>query len=212
MTKNGLKKCFNKTFRVVEKGLYCLLFLCLSLVLFSCNNANLESESISSVSLNSSVTWETLTNIHGIINDSIESTTRSLPTGETSINTQLISESSAKEIIAPLITDGKALQKQIIDSSDEENISAEDMEMIENATDEQLAELSLIVSSIEIDPMYGYISGAKLKSCAGVALGISAIAGIISGTKSLMTATSALKIFKIVGLRYLGYWSCIRSL
>ena len=143
------------------------------------------------------------------------------------------SEENAKEIMQPLVADGEQIIEQIIEAIDTENleVSQEDIELLENFSEEQLAALSFIVYNIdENNPIFGYIVNtdgdinpeildqsytiSQIMDCLVEAFGLNIARDVynyIKGTKMLMTATNALKIAKALGIRTWGWASIAYS-
>lgn len=134
---------------------------------------------------------------------------------------EVLSESDAQEMLIPLVEDGTAIVGQIQEAvkTGQLEITAQEAVQLEAMTDEQLAELSLVVYNLNdpfmMDELFAYIQqeidtnaipisdepGAytkkELVDCLTVAFGLGTIFGLysyIDGTYTIMTASTAFQI------------------
>lgn len=91
-------------------------------------------------------------------------------------------------------------------------LSENDKSEILNMSDAQKAQLSLLLVDFSVEndnnnkmQKIPAIQKNRAVSCLGVALGISAVNDIISGTAALMTVETGVQLLKVMGKRYLGY-------
>lgn len=138
---------------------------------------------------------------------------------------------SCKQILKPLIDDGRFIQRDIIAQSDSLKILGvdieidEDIEYVRNLSEDELATLSFIVYNVNtvdiqlLEPIknaelieetpfsnpvqYETGSQARLVSCLSAAVGLTALKEL--GIGGVVTATSVRKALLAIGKRYLGY-------
>ena len=123
-------------------------------------------------------------------------------------------EAKAKEIFSPYVQDGIAIRDEVIGcaSAGTLNVSPEEMRDFENLDEVSLAGMAYCMSiltvvekqeplTIDGEPLR--LTSADLKDCLSLSLGFDAVSGIIgyiSGTRGLITATTAFDL----GLSLMG--------
>lgn len=127
-----------------------------------------------------------------------------------------ITEGQAMDILSPLIPQGLSIRNQIVNNAElgNLNISADELQLLLNMDDSQLAELAYyIVTVADIDPelyddgMKKY-TGQQLLDCLSTAIGLDAVTGLwgyIDGTATLVSASSAWTIGRALIGRTLGW-------
>lgn len=127
-----------------------------------------------------------------------------------------ITEEQAMDILSPLIPQGLSIRNQIVNNAElgNLNISADELQLLLNMDDSQLAELAYyIVTVADIDPelyddgMKKY-TGQQLLDCLSTAIGLDAVTGLwgyIDGTATLVSASSAWTIGRALIGRTLGW-------
>ena len=127
-----------------------------------------------------------------------------------------ITEEQAMDILSPLIPQGLSIRNQIVNNAElgNLNISADELQLLLNMDDSQLAELAYyIVTDADIDPelyddgMKKY-TGQQLLDCLSTAIGLDAVTGLwgyIDGTATLVSASSAWTIGRALIGRTLGW-------
>lgn len=127
-----------------------------------------------------------------------------------------ITEEQAMDILSPLIPQGLSIRNQIVNNAElgNLNISADELQLLLNMDDSQLAELAYyIVTVADIDPelyddgMKKY-TGQQLLDCLSTAIGLEAVTGLwgyIDGTATLVSASSAWTIGRALIGRTLGW-------
>jgi len=133
-------------------------------------------------------------------------------------NNEIISDSDQLQLIlTPLIENGNMIYYELLSklqNTDEYfQLSNEDKNIINNLSDFQKAELSLLFSMASLNEnnnnggimqLYSSNTGQVIFDCLGAALGLDSIMRIINGYKGL-SAAEGLAILRKVGSRYLGY-------
>jgi len=148
------------------------------------------------------------------IKNKIDNTTRAL--GEE------LTESEAQELLKPFAVDGENICSQLIASSEELELTAEEVELLNSMTECQNAELSVALNGIEEE----FVNGSSqipytlsdVGECLMQATGISSIGDLVkgdiklesviryrNGTKALMSAKTAFQIAKALAVRTLGW-------
>lgn len=128
------------------------------------------------------------------------------------LNTNKVDEATAeteiREAMLPLIENGKILHDLIINEIDFSDpsleLTSEEINHIDNMTEQELVQLSLIFSSAynnnttkaDID---------MVMNCLGAALGINEIYGLINNTAQLATVEGTKKLVKLIIRRYVGW-------
>jgi len=121
-----------------------------------------------------------------------------------------------QDILNPLVQNGRQIHSEIISkisiSEDWISLTYEEKNSILNLTDDQLGELSLIYSTVNIEewqtePIEALrIDLGTIRSCLSGALGLGDLYYlVVENPRALLSANGALKILKHVGLRYLGW-------
>lgn len=171
---------------------FLLFIITLTLCLVSCSSEKEFTNQTDTLllQLNSSINTDTLTNIAKLIN--------------TSDSRSSLNDSICKDILTPMIEDGKLVQEQIIkqyaDYQDNGyNITNEDIEFIQDLTEDELAMLSFIACNLNETPQ----SRANVMSCLGVATGLTAIRELSVG--GIVSAATVRQALLAIGKRYLGY-------
>lgn len=198
----------------MNKLIFILLF---SLTLLSCNNDdtfNTNRKEIE-ISLNSKYSQKEMLSIVSKVGRKLERST--LANG-----TVNITESQAKQMIQPLVADGKLMQKQMLNQvKDLDYVTDSDIKEIENMTDEELASLSFIIAITQKyeEPDFNNVDGRKItskdicwdkiKPCLLSALGVGGLKNIYNTIiiKGGVTTAELLPILKIIGKRYCAYTS-----
>lgn len=131
----------------------------------------------------------------------------------------LLTENECREILNPLVEDGKQIQTQLLEHSD--LMSSEDKLYFESLEDEELAIMSMIALHLSeelgesdyIDDLTGIsdnpssstlsIDIDKVRNCVGVAIGIASLEELC--VKRIITATSLRKAIFAIARRYAGF-------
>lgn len=131
----------------------------------------------------------------------------------------LLTENECREILTPLVEDGKQIQTQLLEHSD--LMSYEEKIYFESLEDEELAIMSMIALHLSedlgdseyIDDITGMsdnqtsstmsIDIDKVRSCVGVAIGIASIEELC--VKRIITATTLRKAIFAIARRYAGF-------
>lgn len=122
-----------------------------------------------------------------------------------------------ERILSPLVQNGRQIHSEIISkvstSEDWLLLADEEKYAILNMTDDQLGELSLIYSTVNIaewqtDPLtQAKLDANTIRSCLSGALGLTDLYYLlVESPTSLLSAKGAVQILKRVGLRYLGWF------
>lgn len=120
-------------------------------------------------------------------------------------------EDQIREIVMPLVENGRLIHEEIISQVQETeewlNLNEEERAAILNYTEYQLAELSVIYSMTQGDAEeVAKVDWNHVRSCLSAAFGLGDIYYlVVENPRALMNASSAVKILKHVGLRYLGW-------
>lgn len=187
-----------------------------SLSFYSCDNSICENDYSDNVlqptvCINSSLTPDEYNNIVNSISNKIKYSTRSLG--------YEVTENEAKEILSPLITNGQQIQQQFLEFKDTLELTDEEVLIVENLTEAQLAELSFTLNTIYNDAVETEsISSEDIIECLKYATGIEdlldflqavgeveSIKNIYQGTKMLMTAKTTKQIIRALARRTMGY-------
>lgn len=133
-------------------------------------------------------------------------------------NNEIISDSDQLQLIlTPLIENGNMIYDELLSklqNTDEYfQLSNEDKNIINNLSDFQKAELSLLFSMASLNEnnndggimqLYSSNTGQVIFDCLGAALGITDIIAIVEGYRGLNTR-DVVRILRKTGTRYLGY-------
>lgn len=120
-------------------------------------------------------------------------------------------EDQIREIVMPLIENGRQIHEEILSQVQEtaewQELSEEEREAILNYTEYQFAELSVIYSMTQGDAEeVAKVDWNHVRSCLSGAFGLGDIYYlVVENPRALMNASSAVKILKHVGARYLGW-------
>src|SRR5690625_2436582 len=118
-------------------------------------------------------------------------------------------DDEVKEILNPLLENGKVLHREMILFLEENNgfegLSPEEHHNISYLTDEQLIELSFITYNQYQYATNSDIDWDRVRSCASFALGIQGIKTLYTNTLALGTVETMVGALKLIGKRYLGY-------
>lgn len=127
----------------------------------------------------------------------------------TIVNTRatLNDEECCRKALKPLVEDGKRIKEQILEQLDG-NYENDSLKFLKDLTEEELASLSFMVYNINsIENMDNQatraLSSARIRSCLGAAIGISAIREL--GVGGVIRATTLRRALFAIGKRYLGY-------
>lgn len=117
-------------------------------------------------------------------------------------------EAEIREAMLPLIENGQTLHNVIINQIDFSDPSLEltvdEINHIDNMSEQELAQLSLIFSTAYNNK----IAGADIDmvmNCLGAALGINEVYGLINNTAQLATVEGTKKLVKLIIRRYVGW-------
>lgn len=117
-------------------------------------------------------------------------------------------EAEIREAMLPLIENGEVLHNVIINEIDFSDpsldLTSEEINHIDNMTEQELAQLSLVFSTAynnnttqaDID---------MVMNCLGAALGINEVYGLINNTAQLATVEGTKKLVKLIIRRYVGW-------
>lgn len=195
----------------IASYLFVILF---TICITACSNETTEyitTDQPLTICVESCLTENEINNISEKIDSSIIHSTRSLGNE--------LTENEAKVILYPLIDDGRCIQKQLLSQKNELALTPQDVYLIENMQEDQLAELSFTFHSIYNNAVTSQeVKGSDIIDCllyaTGVddisslikdGLGIGCVANYYSGTKMLMTAKNATQIIKGFAKRTLGW-------
>lgn len=182
--------------------------------MIACNNEAsefLNEASSSAVYLTSNITpreyADVINKVKNTINHSARATGNELTVDE------------AKFILKPLANEGLVLQDQLLTRKDELSLSAQDTKIIENLTEDQLAELAFTFYTIydEASRTQG-LKGADIIDCLKQATGINDLGDVLThsysdsspyliynGTKMLVSAKTAKQIICALSKRAVGW-------
>ena len=169
------------------------------------NNENYPSQTVEPI-VKTTMTSKQLTAALSEMNKKFGSNTRS--------GAMEITEEEIVTILAPFISDGMNIRSQITDAYNmglTENINQEDIVILNNMTDDQLATLSVVTVFTDESIMNDLeVSITDVGKCLGTALGIEEFGQMyLKGTKALMSVSSAIKVAKIMIQRYVGYFGAL---
>lgn len=134
------------------------------------------------------------------------------------------SDPEIERILNPLVENGRSIHRhllnQVFSSSVAKTLSEEEMGTITNLSDQELVELSLMISIMQqtTDKSAGVFSNSnhkinedvdvdwdRIRSCASGVLGVGVINELIKNTAALASAEVAAEILILVGKRTLGW-------
>lgn len=115
-----------------------------------------------------------------------------------------------RDIIQPLVDNGQQIHSKLVSflSTTEEwsNLTADEQGSILFYNDVQYAQLGLIYSATDENFRGGMYEISSIRDCLSAALGLGELYYLtVANPRALMTVSGALKILKLVGLRYLSY-------
>ena len=199
-------KC-RKTFLFV----ICFFMVVFTIGVVSCTN-DVNEDSIadendsSIVFIESSISVNQMDSLSNVIKNVINSSTRSLGCE--------LTENEAKQILKPLINDGKNIQRQLLDKKTIVGFNTHELNFVKDMTDVQLAELSFIFNYVYKNSM----NESQILECLKYAIGIQGLSDLVkgeielsgfkryyNGTKMLMTAKTARQIICAFAKRTLGW-------
>lgn len=118
------------------------------------------------------------------------------------------SDPEIEGIMAPLVDNGRSIHAQLLNqinnSSVWNTLSEEDKQSILNLTDQELAELSFIIS-ITNQIVTTDVDWERIKNCGSAALGVGVVKELVKNTAALASAEVASQILLLVGKRTLGW-------
>ena len=194
-------KC-RKTFLFV----FCFFMVVFTIGVVSCTN-DVNEDSIadkndsSIVFIESSISVNQMDSLSNVIRNVINSSTRSLGCE--------LTENEAKQILKPLINDGKNIQRQLLDKKNIVGFNTHELDFVKDMTDDQLAELSFTFNCVYKNSMNESQTekSSKVWDCLLYAIGIQGISDLVkdgieiyglsqyyNGTRMLMTAKTARQI------------------
>ncbi|WP_303114223.1 hypothetical protein [Leyella stercorea] len=199
-------KC-RKTFLFV----ICFFMVVFTIGVVSCTN-DVNEDSIadendsSIVFIESSISVNQMDSLSNVIKNVINSSTRSLGCE--------LTENEAKQILKPLINDGKNIQRQLLDKKTIVGFNTHELNFVKDMTDVQLAELSFTFNYVYKNSM----NESQILECLKYAIGIQGLSDLVkgeielrgfkryyNGTKMLMTAKTARQIICAFAKRTLGW-------
>lgn len=200
-------KC-RKTFLFV----ICFFMVVFTIGVVSCTN-DVNEDSIadendsSIVFIESSISVNQMDSLSNVIKNVINSSTRSLGCE--------LAENEAKQILKPLINDGKNIQRQLLDKKTIVGFNTHELNFVKDMTDVQLAELSFTFNYVYKNSM----NESQILECLKYAIGIQGLSDLVkngfeigggfytyyNGTRMLMTAKTARQIICAFAKRTLGW-------
>lgn len=200
-------KC-RKTFLFV----ICFFMVVFTIGVVSCTN-DVNEDSIadendsSIVFIESSISVNQMDSLSNVIKNVINSSTRSLGCE--------LTENEAKQILKPLINDGKNIQRQLLDKKTIVDFNTHELNFVKDMTDVQLAELSFTFNYVYKNSM----NESQILECLKYAIGIQGLSDLVkngfeigggfytyyNGTRMLMTAKTARQIICAFAKRTLGW-------
>lgn len=158
------------------------------------------------VFIESSISVNQMDSLSNVIKNVINSSTRSLGCE--------LTENEAKQILKPLINDGKNRQRQLLDKKTIVGFNTHELNFVKDMTDVQLAELSFTFNYVYKNSM----NESQILECLKYAIGIQGLSDLVkgeielrgfkryyNGTKMLMTAKTARQIICAFAKRTLGW-------
>lgn len=200
-------KC-RKTFLFV----ICFFMVVFTIGVVSCTN-DVNEDSIadendsSIVFIESSISVNQMDSLSNVIKNVINGSTRSLGCE--------LTENEAKQILKPLINDGKNIQRQLLDKKTIVGFNTHELNFVKDMTDVQLAELSFTFNYVYKNSM----NESQILECLKYAIGIQGLSDLVkngfeigggfytyyNGTRMLMTAKTARQIICAFAKRTLGW-------
>lgn len=200
-------KC-RKTFLFV----ICFFMVVFTIGVVSCTN-DVNEDSIadendsSIVFIESNISVNQMDSLSNVIKNVINSSTRSLGCE--------LTENEAKQILKPLINDGKNIQRQLLDKKTIVGFNTHELNFVKDMTDVQLAELSFTFNYVYKNSM----NESQILECLKYAIGIQGLSDLVkngfeigggfytyyNGTRMLMTAKTARQIICAFAKRTLGW-------
>lgn len=158
------------------------------------------------VFIESSISVNQMDSLSNVIKNVINSSTRSLGCE--------LTENEAKQILKPLINDGKNIQRQLLDKKTIVGFNTHELNFVKDMTDVQLAELSFTFNYVYKNSM----NESQILECLKYAIGLQGLSDLIkngpeiyglsqyyNGTRMLMTAKTARQIICAFAKRTLGW-------
>lgn len=198
---------YRKTFLFV----ICFFMVVFTIGVVSCTN-DVNEDSIadkndsSIVFIESSISVNQMDSLSNVIRNVINSSTRSLGCE--------LTENEAKQILKPLINDGKNIQRQLLDKKTIVGFNTHELNFVKDMTDVQLAELSFTFNYVYKNSM----NESQILECLKYAIGLQSLSDLIkngpeiyglsqyyNGTRMLMTAKTARQIICAFAKRTLGW-------
>jgi hypothetical protein len=132
------------------------------------------------------------------------------------------SDPEIERILTPLVENGRSIHRhllsQVFSSSVAKTLSEEERGTITNLSDQELVELSLMISILQqtTDKSAGVFNNSnhrinedvdwdRIRSCASGVLGVGVISELVKNTAALASAEVAAEILILVGKRTLGW-------
>lgn len=115
-------------------------------------------------------------------------------------------EEEMQELLEPLVENGEDLHSEMItflqENGEFDNMTLEEQNELMNLDEQQLAELSFVMSNaydarISIDP--------RIRNCVSTALGIGAVRDLVMNTAALGTVETTIAAIRLIGRRYIGW-------
>lgn len=205
-------KC-RKTFLFVV----CFFMVVFTIGVVSCTN-DVNEDSIadkndsSIVFIESSISVNQMDSLSNVIRNVINSSTRSLGCE--------LTENEAKQILKPLINDGKNIQRQLLDKKNIVGFNTHELDFVKDMTDDQLAELSFTFNYFYKNSINESQTeeSSKVWECLKYAIGLQGLSDLIkngpeiyglsqyyNGTRMLMTAKTARQIICAFAKHTLGW-------
>lgn len=189
----------------------CFFMVVFTIGVVSCTN-DVNEDSIadendsSIVFIESSISVNQMDSLSNVIKNVINSSTRSLGCE--------LTENEAKQILKPLINDGKNIQRQLLDKKTIVGFNTHELNFVKDMTDVQLAELSFTFNYVYKNSM----NESQILECLKYAIGLQGLSDLIkngpeiyglsqyyNGTRMLMTAKTARQIICAFAKRTLGW-------
>lgn len=199
------------------KKILLMMSLMLGVLVFtSCSNDEVVNEEVVSANrfitsqMDESVKKELMNYADSIITEEMSLLTRAVA-GETVIN-----EEECRQKLLPYINEGKRIQQRILNDmiANPQDYPIGSGQELMAMTDAQLAELAFTIDEYDYNKnvIVPYGATPPWINCLKAAFGLNeiyAVVDIITGTKSLMTATTAFRIAKCFLKRSLGWASIL---
>lgn len=211
---NYFKIRCRKTFLFV----FCFFMVVFTIGVVSCTN-DVNEDSIadkndsSIVFIESSISVNQMDSLSNVIRNVINNSTRSLGCE--------LTENEAKQILKPLINDGKNIQRQLLDKKNIVGFNTHELDFVKDMTDDQLAELSFTFNYLYKNSINESQTeeSSKVLECLKYAIGIQGLSDLVkngfeigggfytyyNGTRMLMTAKTARQIICAFAKRTLGW-------